>query len=125
MTEPAAPNPLPPRAAPAEPVLVHSGVYTLWQTPEGGRLLAFKRLHTVDPHTGAVVDIHNPADERLPHVPAEALPLLSMWLENGFPPAILAMMRSGRANPAALLKQLRELAGATAAPAGEGADGAT
>jgi hypothetical protein len=120
MTEPTAtapPSPLPERAEPAQPKLAHSGLYTLWETPDGGRLLVFKRLHTRDPGTGRVVDIHAPRDERLPHVPVEALPLLSMWLDNGFPPQILAMLKSGKANPAALLGLIRGLA--AGAPADE------
>jgi len=120
MTEPTATapaSPLPERAEPAQPKLAHSGLYTLWETPQGGRLLVFKRLHTRDPATGKVVDIHRPQDERLPHVPPEALPLLSMWLDNGFPPAILAMMKAGKVNPAALLGLIRDVA------AGAPADG--
>lgn len=120
MTEPTATapaSPLPERAEPAPPKLAHSGLYTLWETPGGGRLLVFKRLHTRDPATGAVVDIHRPRDEHLPHVPPEALPLLSMWLDNGFPPAILAMMKAGKVNPAALLGLIRDMA------AGASADG--
>jgi hypothetical protein len=114
MTEPATapPGPLPERAEPAQPKLTHSGLYTLWETPDGGRLLVYKRLHTRDPDTGKIVDIHAPRDERLPHVPAEALPLLSMWLDNGFPPQVLAMLRAGKASPGALLGLLRGLGGA-------------
>ena len=119
MTEPtqtAPASPLPERAAPAQPRLVHSGLYTLWETPDGGRMLVFKRLHTRDETTGRVIDIHQPKDERLPPVPPEALPLLSMWLDNGFPPAILAMMKAGKVNPGAILSTLRDLMGAQ--PAG-------
>jgi hypothetical protein len=127
MTEPAAApaSPLPERAAPAPPKLVHSGLYTLWETPEGGRVLIFKRLHTRDPVTGKVVDIHQPKDERLPEVPADALPLVSMWLDNGFPPAILAMIKAGRANPLAMIKQLRDMAGAVPGPGAEGGQDGT
>lgn len=128
MTEPttAAPaSPLPERAEPARPVLVHSGLYTLWQTPDGGRMLVFKRLHTRDEHSGAVVDIHAPKDERLPPVPPEALPLISMWLDHGFPPAVLAMLKAGKANPAAILGLLRGMGGLGAAVADQdGADDA-
>lgn len=109
MTEPAENEPVPPEPA-AQPRLTHSGLYTLWETPGGGRLLVFKRLHTRDPDTGLIVDIHAPKDERLPHVPPEALPLISMWLDNGFPPAILNMLQAGKINPAALLGQLRGMA---------------
>ena len=119
-------SPLPERAAPAQPQLAHSGLYTLWETPDGGRLLVFKRLHTRDPDTGTIIDLHQPRDERLPHVPAEALPLLSMWLDNGFPPAILAMLRAGKASPAALLGLIRDVAsGAPVVPEGGGTDGGT
>jgi hypothetical protein len=109
MTQPTEPAEVP-SAPPAAPKVVHSGMYTLWETPDGGRLLAFKRLHTTD-EGGRVIDLPEPVDERLPHVPAEALPLLSMWLEQGFPPAILAMIRAGKANPLAMIKQLRDMAG--------------
>ncbi len=118
MTEPTATapaSPLPERAEPPQPKLAHSGLYTLWETPDGGRLLVFKRLHTRDPGTGKIIDIHRPRDERLPFVPAEALPLLSMWLDNGFPPAILAMMKAGKVNPAALLGLIRDVASGAAA----------
>jgi len=110
------PNPLPEPAAPAQPKLIHSGLYTLWETPDKGILLVFKRLHTRDDVTGKVLDIHAPKDERLPHVPPEALPLVSMWLDNGFPESILAMLRAGKVNPAAVLGLLRGLGG-LAAPA--------
>lgn len=111
MTEPttAAPSPLPGRAEPARPVLVHSGLYTLWQTPDGGRMLVFKRLHTRDELSGAVVDIHAPKDERLPPVPPEALPLLSIWLDNGFPPQVLEMLRAGKVSPAVLIGLMRSV----------------
>jgi hypothetical protein len=114
MTEPAATppaNPLPERAAPAQPALVHSGLYTLWRTPDGGRMLVFKRLHTRDEVTGKVIDIHQPQDERLPPVPPEALPLLSMWLDHGFPPAVLAMLKAGKVDPGAILSLLRGVGG--------------
>ena len=115
-------NPLPERVAPEAPRLVHSGLYTLWQTPDGGRMLVFKRLHTRD-ETGTVVDIHQPTDERLPPVPPEALPLISMWLDNGFPPAVLAMLKSGKVNPAGLISTLRDLMASGGAADGGGADG--
>lgn len=90
--------------------------------------MVFKRLHTRDPDTGLIVDIHAPKDERLPHVPPEALPLISMWLDNGFPPAILNMLQAGKVNPAALLGQIKAMAGGLAQPAAGpgpgGADGA-
>lgn len=128
MTEPAENTPVPPEPA-AQPQLTHSGLYTLWETPGGGRLVVFKRLHTRDPETGLIVDIHAPKDERLPHVPPEALPLVSMWLDNGFPPAILNMLQAGKVNPAALLGQIKAMAGGLAQPAAGpgsgGADGAT
>lgn len=127
MTEPTpAPpaNPLPERAAPVVPTLVHSGLYTLWQTPEGGRMLVFKRLHTRDDATGKVVDIHAPVDERLPPVPPEALPLLSMWLDNGFPPAILAMLKAGKVDLPGLIGLIKGAA-AGGGLAGGGTDAAT
>lgn len=127
MTEPTATpaSPLPARAEPAQPKLTHSGLYTLWETPDGGRLLVFKRLHTRDEHSGKVIDVHQPTDERLPAVPPEALPLISMWLDNGFPPAILAMLKAGKVNPAGIVSALRDvLAGLPTDGQGGGADGA-
>jgi hypothetical protein len=124
MTEPDSTTAAAP-APPAERQLVHAGMYTLWQTPGGGRMLVFKRLHTRDEATGRVVDIHQPQDERLPPVPPEALPLLSMWLDNGFPPAILAMMKAGKVSPGGILASLRDLmAGLPAAEGGAPDDGA-
>jgi hypothetical protein len=112
----------PPPAAepPAAPVLVHSGVYTLWETPGGGRLLAYKRLTTVTPG-GQVVDVPEPKDERLPHIPPEALPLVSQFLDNGIPPAILQVMGTA-GGKGGRLGALRQLAGLLGEMAGAGAD---
>jgi hypothetical protein len=102
-------------APPAAPVLVHSGVYTLWETPGGGRLLAYKRLTTT--YEGQVVDIPEPQDERLPHIPAEALPLVSQFLDNGIPPQVLQLLTGGKGSRLAALRNLAGLLGQLGADA--------
>lgn len=103
----------------APPKLVHSGVYTLWETPEGGRLLAYKRLTTVDA-AGQVLDVPEPQDERLPHIPAEALPLVSVFLDQGIPPQIMAILQGGKGRLGAVRALLGQLGAAAAAVPDDG-----
>lgn len=108
------------QAPTAPPKLVHSGVYTLWETPGGGRLLAYKRLTTVD-EAGQVLDVPEPTDERLPHIPAEALPLVSVFLDQGIPPQILQVLAAGgKGRLGAIRALLGQLSAAAAVPADDG-----
>lgn len=79
------------------PVLVHSGTYALYETPDGGRHLVYRR-------DGEDADTH------LPDIPAAALPLIENFLAHGLPPAVLAML-SGKLSPMAVMKALRNGAG--------------
>src|SRR5580692_3547195 len=92
--------------APAEvaPVLVHSGVYSLYETPDGGRHVVYQRTASVD-EDGQVRAVEG-VDAHLPDIPPEALPIIGAWLEHGFPPAVLAVLQ-GKANPLAILKAMR------------------
>lgn len=107
------------QAPTAPPKLVHSGVYALWETPEGGRLLAYKRLTTVD-EAGQVLDVPDPQDEQLPHIPAEALPLVSVFLDQGIPPQIMGILQGGKGRLGAVRALLGQLTAAAAVPADDG-----
>jgi hypothetical protein len=87
------------------PVLVHRGVYALYETPAGGR-------HLVYQPDGAAGDFH------VPDIPAEALPLVQSFLNNGLPPAVLALLQ-GKASPVKLLGLMRSAIGGGEA-AGDG-----
>lgn len=93
---------------PAVPKLVHTGTYALYETPDGGRHLVYRRTASVD-DTGTYREIDG-EDAHLPDIPPAALPLISAWLENGFPPAVLAML-DGKLNPMTMLKAMRNGAG--------------
>jgi hypothetical protein len=81
---------------PAAPVVVHSGIYVLYATPEGGRHLVYKP-------DGEDVDQH------VPDIPAEALPLVQSFLNQGLPPAVLALLQ-GKASPMKILGLMRSAA---------------
>lgn len=89
----------------AAPKLVHAGTYALYETPDGGRHLSYRRTASVD-EEGQVREVVGAEDQHLPDIPPAALPLISAWLENGFPPAVLAML-DGKLNPVAMLKAMR------------------
>jgi hypothetical protein len=89
----------------AAPVLVHEGTYALYETPDGGRHLVYRRLVSVD-EDGQARAIDGAQDQHLPDFPPEALPFISHFLENGVPPQLLAML-SGKVNPLRLLAQLK------------------
>lgn len=95
MSEPSAPG----------PVLVHSGIYTLYETPGGGRHVVYKRTASVD-EAGQLREIDEAEDVHLPDIPPEALPLIGAWLEHGFPPAVLAVLQ-GKGNPLAMIRAMR------------------
>jgi hypothetical protein len=89
------------------PKLVHSGTYALYETPDGGRHLAYCPAwgRTED---GKIVRVltEGAEDLHLPDIPPAALPLINSWLENGFPPAVLDML-AGKLNPMSVLKAMR------------------
>lgn len=78
----------------AAPELVHAGRYALFTTPSGGRHLVYQPDELGE-------DVH------VPDIPAEALPLVQNFLENGLPPAILAML-GGKMSPLKMLGHLKE-----------------
>lgn len=87
------------------PYLVHSGTYALYATPDGGRHLVYQ-ARTGRAGDGSQTEIAEPQDAHLPDIPPAALPLIDSWLQNGFPPAVLAML-SGKLSPATVLKAMR------------------
>jgi hypothetical protein len=93
----------------AVPQLVHSGTYALYETPDGGRHLVYRRTASVD-DTGTVREIDGAQDEHLPDIPPAAIPLIENFLANGLPPAVLAML-DGKLNPMTVLKAMRNGAG--------------
>lgn len=99
------------------PRLIHSGTYALYATPEGGRVVAYRRTMAAA-EDGQILAVTGCPDLHLPVIPVEALPLISTWLENGFPPRILAMLRGGGAGILAGVKDM--LNGAGADPDGDG-----
>lgn len=100
-----------PPLPPGEPELLHSGTYALYATPEGGRHLVYRRCQSVN-GAGELADIEGAEDEHLPTVPAEALPLLSQFLEHGIPAPVMAVLQ-GRHNP---IDALRALTGQLGGP---------
>ena len=92
------------------PVLIHTGTYALWRTPAGGVHVVYQRTAATDPDTGQVREIEGQADEHLPDIPPEALPLVDQFLAHGIPPGILAAAQA-MANGASPLALLRQLAG--------------
>lgn len=75
----------------AAPRLVHRGIYSLYETPDGGRHLVYRRLESVD-DAGQAREIDGAHDEHLPDIPPSAIPLIENFLQNGLPPAVLAML---------------------------------
>jgi hypothetical protein len=92
-------------AAPAATPL-HTGSYVLFRTPTGGLHVTFKRTHDWDAELAAWQANVEPPDTHLPDIPAEALPLIESWLENGFPPAVLAML-GGKVSPLKMMGMLK------------------
>lgn len=94
------------------PQLVHSGIYALFMTPEGGRHLMYQP-------DGAPEAIH------VPDIPAAALGLVDNFLSYGLPPAIAAMLE-GKMSPTKVLGLARQAAAVMAAngdaPEGGGGD---
>jgi len=101
-------------------VLVHSGVYSLFTTPAGGRHLVYR------PDGG-------PEDVQVPDIPAAALPLVENFLTYGLPPQIVALLgqlvgkdRPGVVQLASLFRSLSgQLTAAAANGNGDGPDGDT
>jgi hypothetical protein len=91
----------------AGPRLIHTGVYAVYEslsTP-GGVHVTWRRSAAWDDETGQVRDVEGAADEHMPDIPPEALPLIGQFIASGIPPAILAVLQ-GKASPLALLRQL-------------------
>lgn len=86
------------------PKLIHSGTYALYETPDGGRHLVYRRTRSVD-EDGQLREV-DMDDAHLPDIPPEALPLIGSFVDNGFPPAVLAML-SGKVSPMNVLKAMR------------------
>lgn len=95
-------------AAGAEPApgLLHSGVYAIWATPDGGR-------HVVYRPTGADADVH------IPEIPAAALGLVENFLTYGLPPHVVAML-GGHLSPTKLLGMVRQISRQMAAEQANG-----
>jgi hypothetical protein len=89
------------------PRLIHHGTYALYETPGGGRHVVYRRLASVNPDTGELAELEDAADEHLPDMPPEALPLLSAYLEHGIPPAILGVLQGGQNGALGRLAALR------------------
>lgn len=106
MTEPA-----------AQPRLLHSGTYALWETPAGGRHLVYRRTAALDPETGQVREVDG-EDLHLPDFPPEALPLLSAFLEHGIPPAVLSVMQSMAGGNGGRMAALKAMTGMLAGAGG-------
>jgi hypothetical protein len=87
------------------PVVVHSGRYTLYATPAGGRHLVYRP-------DGAEGDI------QVPDIPAEALPLVQSFLDRGLPAPVLAMMQ-GKLSPVKMLGLMRNAIGGNGEAAGD------
>lgn len=83
---------------PAAPELVHAGRYALYATPGGGRHLSYRP-------DGIEQDIH------IPDIPPEALGFVQHFLENGLPPAVLALLQGGSLSPLKALAALRGVIG--------------
>lgn len=97
-------------ATPAGPRLIHTGVYAIYETPAGGVHVTWRRSAAHDSETGQVREVEGAADEHMPDIPPEALPLIGQFISTGIPPAILAMLQ-GKSSPLALLRQLGTMAG--------------
>lgn len=88
----------------AAPKLVHSGTYALYETPDGGRHLVYQQTLCTDAE--GLAHAVETQDAHLPDIPPEALPLISSFIDHGFPPAVLALL-SGKLSPVAVMKALR------------------
>ena len=88
------------------PRLVHSGTYALYETPDGGRHLVYRRAQSLH-EDGHMREISDAQDEHLPDIPPAALPLISSFLEHGFPPAVLAML-NGKVSPLRMLGAVKD-----------------
>ena len=93
------------QAVTAGPRLIHTGVYAIYETPAGGCHVTWRRSAAWDGETGQVRDVDGAADEHMPDIPPEALPLIDQFIRSGIPPAILAVLQ-GKASPLAMLRQL-------------------
>jgi hypothetical protein len=91
--------------APVTPRLVHAGTYALYETPDGGRHLTYRPTTQTAPD-GHLVEAADAEDQHLPDIPPEALPLIDQVLTNGIPAQVLAML-SGKLNPMAVMKAMR------------------
>jgi hypothetical protein len=92
-------------AAPAAPRLLHSGIYALYETPDGGRHLSYQPTLACD-EAGELGPV-TVEDQHLPDVPPSALGLINAFLENGFPPTVLALL-DGKMSPMRIMAALRD-----------------
>ena len=99
------------------PRLIHHGTYALYETPGGGRHVVWRRLASLNPETGEVAGVEDAGDEHMPDIPAEALPLVSAFLEHGIPPAILGVLQGGQNGAVGRLAALRAMLGGQLAEA--------
>jgi hypothetical protein len=98
-------GPSPNGPVPAGPRLLHSGVYALYQTPDGGRHLSYQP--TMATGEGGQIGPVTVGDQHLPDVPPSALGLVNAFIESGFPPAVLALL-DGKMSPMKIMAALRE-----------------
>ena len=87
------------------PRLVHSGTYALYETPDGGRHLVYRRMAELDDE-GELVSLPGQADAHLPDIPPQAIPLIENFIAHGLPPPVLAML-SGKLSPMTVMKAMR------------------
>jgi|SRR6202035_1302111 len=94
------------------PVLLHSGTYAVYRTPNGGMHVTYRRESALDEDTGAWVAVDE-SDEHLPEMPPAIVAVLRQMAETG-----------ERPNPATILKMLMSGGGPLAGLMGGGGDAA-
>lgn len=79
------------------PVLLHSGTYAVYRTPDGGMHVTYRRESALDENTGEWVAVDE-SDEHLPEMPPMIVGMLRKMAETGerpSPAAMLKMMMGG------------------------------
>jgi hypothetical protein len=101
-------------APPGKPVLLHSGNYGLYQTPEGSFHLVYQRTAGTNPATGRVVAIDGAPDIHMRDLPERAANMVAAIMDRDTPlPPLLESIIFGGAKPnlRAVMAAVRQMGG--------------